>query len=210
MNSAVIIDYGLGNVRSVANALNAMDVKAELSNYPSTILQAPGIILPGVGTFSHGMKQLQEFGLVDVIQEFADTGKPVLGICLGMQLLFTSGDEGTAANGIGLIDGRVVSMKALNSDISRLPHVGWNKLLRPIQASWDDAILHDINEGEEMYFVHSYQVIPANSANTIAEAEYEGHRFSALIRNKNVYGCQFHPEKSGAKGLKMIKNFLEL
>lgn len=194
-----IIDYGAGNIFSVKNALDYLGVKAELTKDKSDIINADGIILPGVGAFPWAMNKLNESGLVDVIKEQAPQ-KPFLGICLGMQLLFGKGYEFEETDGLGLIDGEVKLMETGNLP---LPHIGWNKL----EINHDCEFLHGVGE-TYVYFVHSYAA-ECGSDSVSAYTDYGGKR-TALVNKGTIYGAQFHPEKSGAAGLRMLRNFADM
>lgn len=201
MKRIVIIDYGLGNLRSVQKGLEHVGASPIISGNPEDILAADGIILPGVGAFIDAMKCLVP--LKKVIAEFADSGKPMLGICLGQQVLMSSSEEGRLTDGLDLIQGRVLRFP--KSEL-KVPHMGWNN----IRIKQDHPLFKGIPEGSFVYFVHSYYVDTA-AENTLAACEY-GLDFSASVVNSagNVMGTQFHPEKSGATGLKILKNFVEM
>lgn len=196
-----IIDYGAGNIFSVKNALDFIGVESKLTADEKEIRSADGIILPGVGAFPWAMTKLKESGLVDVIKEESQK-KPFLGICLGMQLIFDKGYEFEETEGLSLIKGTVNKME--EPDLS-IPHIGWNKL----EVLNDCPLLSGLSENEYVYFVHSYKA-ECDDKNISAFCEY-GHRVPALVFDgKFVYGAQFHPEKSGDTGLKILKNFEKL
>ena len=196
-----IIDYGAGNIFSVKNALDFIGVESKLTADKEEIRSADGIILPGVGAFPWAMTKLKESGLVDVIKEESQK-KPFLGICLGMQLLFDKGYEFEETEGLSLIKGTVNKME--EPDLS-IPHIGWNKL----EVLNDCPLLSGLSENEYVYFVHSYKA-ECDDKNISAFCEY-GHRVPALVFDgKYVYGAQYHPEKSGDTGLKILKNFEKL
>ena len=201
MKRIVIIDYGLGNLRSVQKGLEHVGASPAISGNPEEILAADGIILPGVGAFIDAMKCL--IPLKGIIAEFADSGKPMLGICLGQQVLMSSSEEGRLTNGLDLIQGRVLRFP--KSEL-KVPHMGWNN----IRIRQDHPLFKGIPDGSFVYFVHSYYVDTAEE-NTLVSCEY-GLDFSASVVNSegNVMGTQFHPEKSGATGLKILKNFVEM
>lgn len=201
MKRIVIIDYGLGNLRSVQKGLEHVGASPAISGNPEEILAADGIILPGVGAFIDAMKYLVP--LKEVIEEFADSGKPMLGICLGQQVLMSSSEEGRLTGGLDLIQGKV---RRFPKSELKVPHMGWNK----IRIKQDHPLFKGISEGSFVYFVHSYYV-DTTAENTLASCEY-GLEFSASVVNseRNVMGTQFHPEKSGATGLKILKNFVEM
>ncbi|AKB27528.1 Imidazole glycerol phosphate synthase amidotransferase subunit [Methanosarcina siciliae T4/M] len=201
MKRIVIIDYGLGNLRSVQKGLEHVEASPAISGNPEEILAADGLILPGVGAFIDAMKCL--IPLKGVIAEFADSGKPMLGICLGQQVLMSSSEEGGLTGGLDLVQGSVLRFP--KSEL-KVPHMGWNN----IRIKQDHPLFKDIPDGSFVYFVHSYYVDTA-AENTLASCEY-GLDFSASVVNSkgNVMGTQFHPEKSGATGLRILKNFVEM
>jgi imidazole glycerol-phosphate synthase subunit HisH len=204
-----IIDYGIGNVRSILSAFENQGAEAFLTDDKDVILKSDGLVLPGVGAFSHGMKNLESFGLVGVIKEYVASGKPFMGICLGMQLLFEGSEEFGKTTGLGLIPGRVVKLPTKDDQNEKLPHVSWNELNRK-SVQWNDTILEDIEEGSDMYFVHSFVAQPRDGDNILSTTEYSSCNFCSSVKKGNIYGCQFHPEKSGQTGLKIIKNFIRI
>ena len=195
-----IIDYGAGNIFSVKNALDYLGIKGELTSSPRDIENADGIILPGVGAFPWAMKKLSESGLVDLLKHQAAV-KPFMGICLGMQLLFEKSFEFEECTGLSLIKGYVDIMDEPELVI---PHMGWNKL----ECDKDCKLLEGIGDDEFVYFVHSYYA-DAAPEHVIATTEY-GAILTAAVAKDNVIGCQFHPEKSGPVGLKILKRFCDL
>ena len=195
-----IVDYGAGNIFSVKNAMDYLGLSAELTSKPEDIRNADGIILPGVGAFPWAMNMLSQSGLVDVIKEEA-VKKPFLGICLGMQLIFSKGYEFEETSGLGLIDGEVKLMTPKNLSI---PHIGWNKLI----INRECPLLSGLGDDEYVYFVHSYAA-ECSDEDIAAYCEY-GNKVTALVNRGTVYGAQFHPEKSGKTGLKILRNFSEL
>ncbi|MDI9394622.1 MAG: imidazole glycerol phosphate synthase subunit HisH [Euryarchaeota archaeon] len=201
MKRIVIIDYGLGNLRSVQKGLEHVGASPIISGNPDEILAADGIILPGVGAFIDAMKCL--LPLKGTIEKFADSGKPMLGICLGQQVLMSSSEEGRLTDGLNFIKGKVLRFP--KSEL-KVPHMGWNK----IRIKQDHPLFKGIPDTSLVYFVHSYYVDTA-AENTLASCEY-GLEYSASVVNSkgNVMGTQFHPEKSGSTGLKILKNFVEM
>lgn len=195
-----IVDYGAGNIFSVKNAMDYLGLPAELTSKADDIRNADGIILPGVGAFPWAMNMLTKSGLVEVIKEEA-VKKPFLGICLGMQLIFSKGYEFEETDGLGLIDGQVRLMTPKRLSI---PHIGWNRL----EKNRECALLNGLGDDEYVYFVHSYAAECADE-DVAAYCEY-GSRVTALVNRGTVYGAQFHPEKSGKTGLKILSNFAEL
>jgi len=208
----VIVDYGVGNLLSVQRAVEECGAEAVTSSEPDVIAQADRVILPGVGAFANGMNALESFGLVEVIKEIATNGTPLLGICLGMQLLFDESEEHGATKGLGIIPGRVVPVPNVSTDgfPLKIPHIGWNSLVVAEGAAWDGTILQNSTPGDAVYFVHSFMAEPENSSMRIADCLYGDNRIAAMIGDGNVVGCQFHPEKSGPMGLASIRKFLML
>ena len=207
----VVIDYGLGNLLSVVRSIEHCGGKAVLTSDPKKILNAEKIVLPGVGAFSSGMSALDKLGLVEVLKETSEKGIYILGICLGMQLLFDESEEFGVTTGLGLIPGRVIPVPPLasNGDKLKIPHIGWSGLhYSEGSGDWKNTILSDTHEGEEVYFIHSYMANPAISSNRIAYCLYGEHEISATVVRDRITGCQFHPEKSGEIGLRIIHNFI--
>jgi glutamine amidotransferase len=207
----VIVDYGMGNLLSVRRAFEHCGAAVRITADPSAILSADKVVLPGVGAFANGMAELRRLGLDAVLQEVARNGTPLLGICLGMQMLLDDSEEFGVTTGLGLIAGRVVPVPRLSADgrPQKIPHIGWNALVPPRGlASWDGSPLQDITPGDAVYFVHSYMAKPTDPAHLLASCVYGGAPVSAAIARKNVFGCQFHPEKSGEVGLTIIRSFI--
>jgi glutamine amidotransferase len=209
-----VIDYGMGNLFSVCRALEESGAQAELVRSQDEIASAERVVLPGVGAFKDGMCGLRERDLVHAIQDYAATGRPLLGICLGMQMLLDTSEEFGHYKGLELIAGSVVAIPPVGVDGKRhkIPHIGWNALQVPGERSngWSDSILQGIDPGNSVYFVHSFNVQPAHPSNRLADCHYGGVRISAAVQSGSIYGCQFHPEKSGPRGLQIIRNFLSL
>lgn len=200
-----VVDYGTGNVRSIAGGLERAGAAPFLTREPSSILGAAGLVLPGVGAFRSGMDRLRESGLVECILRFADSGKPLLGICLGMQLLMEEGEEFGPSKGLGLFRGRVERLPVRE----KLPHVGWNGIEPPCAGRWSSTIFHGVAEGADVYFVHSYAAVPENPEEIACLTGYGGRPFVSAIRRGNLAGCQFHPEKSGAAGLGILSAYVK-
>lgn len=198
MKKIGIIDYGMGNLHSVKNALDFIGADSFVSDKISELSEADGLILPGVGAFPDAMARLTETGLDAFIKEYVKT-KPLIGICLGMQLLFDKSYEFRECDGLGLIGGEVV--KIVEEGL-KVPHMGWNELAivnhSPITAS--------LKDGDQVYFVHSYKAIMKDRADLVAVTDY-GSEVTAMVAHGNVYGCQFHPEKSESVGLSILKSF---
>lgn len=197
-----IVDYGLGNLGSVANMLKRVGAQNNRVSTPEEILAADRILLPGVGAFDKGTALLWDTGLSDALREFAASGRPLLGICLGMQLLLDSSEEGVS-EGLGLIPGR--SLRFENAPGLRVPHMGWNE----VSPQHEDPIFTSLPDENRFYFVHSYRVVPAREEDILATTTY-GESFASMIRRDNVIGAQFHPEKSHAFGMVILRNFAEL
>jgi len=202
-----VIDYGLGNLFSLSSSLQAVGAEAVITADPAQIRAAERIILPGVGAFGDAMARLNSSGLAALIREQAAQGKPLLGICLGMQLLFQSSREFGLHQGLGLLQGEVVPLAvdlAAAGHALKVPHMGWNALVfqRP-----DCPLLRKVRRGEYVYFVHSYYATACGQS-LAASADY-GVPVPALVWQDNIYGCQFHPEKSGAAGLNMLRAFTQ-
>ncbi len=197
-----IIDYGMGNLGSVTNALDHLGLEAEIVDSPSRLSVYDHFILPGVGSFGIAMRSLDASGWSDALRNKVADGIPFLGICLGMQLIFDIGEEYGTTAGLGLIPGRVVPLNP--SPSFRVPHVGWNGLSYPGRH----PIFQGVKEHIDFYFVHSYQCVPALDENVLARCDYGGE-FVAAVGKANVVGVQFHPEKSQDMGLKILENFAE-
>lgn len=200
----VVIDYGMSNLRSVSKACETLGFPAAITGDPRLIEKAKMAILPGVGAFGHAMEELNSRGLTPVIKDFASSGKPLLGICLGLQLLFDRSEESPDINGLGILSGQVLRFQD-RKDL-KVPHMGWNQL--KIHNS-NCPILSGIPEGSYVYFVHSYYAIAGKDSIVGAFCSH-GDPFVAVAWNRNVFGVQFHPEKSQASGLKILENFLKL
>lgn len=205
-----VIDYGVGNLLSVQRGLEHCGAQVILTADPEAVIAAKRVVLPGVGAFANAMQALQERGLVPAIQGLARKGTPLLGICLGMQLLLDESEEFGLTKGLGLIPGRVVPvpMQTVAGEPQKIPHIGWNGLVpAESRANWSGSLLQDNMPGEAAYFVHSFMSVPADPADRLADCFYGGHRVSAAIARNRITGCQFHPEKSGEVGLKILRRF---
>lgn len=198
-----VIDYGAGNLKSVKNALDHLGAANMRASTAKEILLADAVILPGVGEFGTAMAELERRGIKEAVIEAAGSGRPLLGICLGMQLLFEAGEESRGAKGLGILPGRVPRFPAEMG--LKIPHMGWNSVM-PIKES---RLLDGLPKGSYMYFVHSFYVKAAERSDVSAISEY-GLIFDAAVERGNIFGCQFHPEKSGAAGLAILKNFIEI
>ena len=200
--SVAVCDYGVGNLRSVERALLRAGARPVISDDPGALTGCDGLVLPGVGAFAAAAAQLRSRGMDRCALEFAASGRPLLGVCLGHQLLFDTSDEGAGGRGLGLIPGRVTRIDAAGL---KIPQIGWNQLRRVRDAE----LLAGVPDGSYMYFVHSYAGIPADAADTVAVTEY-GSSIAAVVQRGSVMGTQFHPEKSGACGLRIYENFVAL
>ncbi len=198
-----IIDYDAGNLRSVAKALEALGEQVCVTRDRDRILGADRVVLPGVGAFGDAMERLSQYGLVDVVREAAGSGRPFLGICLGLQLLFESSEESPGAEGLGVFKGRILRIP--DSAGLKIPHMGWNSL----EITEGSRLFSGVSQGSFVYFVHSYYLQAEDQDLVAAAAEY-GVRIHAAVERGNVCACQFHPEKSGDVGLKILRNFLEM
>jgi len=204
-----VIDYGVGNLFSLLSSLKYVGLDTKLTNDIEEIQSAKGIILPGVGAFRDAIGNLEKYGLKETLINEARNGKPFLGICLGMQMLFEKSYEYGKYEGLGLINGTVEEIKKYileNSDL-KIPHMGWNSLIINERFK-DDKILKDVDNNEYVYYVHSY-FAKTDMKNIVTYSEY-GTKIPGIVKNENVYGMQFHPEKSGDTGLKLLKNWGEL
>ncbi len=206
-----LIDYGVGNLLSVQRALEHCGAEVVLTSDPDAVIAASRVVLPGVGAFANAMQALEERNLVAAIREVATYGTPLLGICLGMQLLLDESEEFGRTTGLGLIPGKVVpiSTTTVSGEAQKIPHIGWNGLI-PAEGrlDWRTSVLKDNAPGEATYFVHSFMSVPADSAHRIADCVYGGHRIAAVIAKDQIIACQFHPEKSGEVGLKILRRFV--
>ena len=208
-----VIDYGVGNLLSVQRGLEQCGAHVTLTSDAEQILSASRIVLPGVGAFQNGMQALEQLGLIEVIQEVANRKIPLLGICLGMQLLLTESEEFGLTKGLGLIPGRVIPVPThtLNGETQKIPHIGWSSLqYSNVEKKWDGSVLNDNQPGSAVYFVHSFMAIPDLGEHRVADCIYGGHRVPAVIARNQISGCQFHPEKSGEVGLKVLRRFISL
>jgi len=197
-----VISYGLGNLGSVVNMLKRVGAESRLVSTPEEVLASDRLLLPGIGAFDTGMRLLDEQGLTPAIKEFAASGKPVFGICLGMQLLLDSSEEGEAA-GLGLIPGRSLRFDEVPG--VRVPHMGWSF----VEPTREDSLVAELPDESRFYFVHSYRVVPDNPAHTLGITQYGGP-FASMIRSDNVMGAQYHPEKSHDFGKRILRNFAAL
>ena len=199
-----VVDYGVGNLFSLVSSLKAVGADVVVSGDAKVIASADKIVLPGVGAFGDAVNKLKESKLFDVVKAQAEKGVPLLGICLGMQLLFEKSYEFGEFEGLGLIKGEICPIKPDIPSELKIPHIGWNSL----KIIKKDGIFKDVNDGDHVYFVHSFY--GKNCEQFISSTTEYGTTITASVSDKNVYGCQFHPEKSGTVGLKILKAFCEL
>jgi len=209
MSSIVIIDYGMGNLRSAQKAFEKVGFAARLSSDPADIATADKLVLPGVGAFRDCIGNLREGGFVEPLLAHVAAGKPLLGICVGLQLLFSESEEFGRHQGLGIIPGKVVRFPAgmqLDGEELKVPHMGWNSL----RIKKPSPVLRGVEEGSFVYFVHSYYAVPDDASIVAAAAAYGDVTFCASLWRDNVMATQFHPEKSQTVGLAMLKNFGEM
>ncbi|MEA3384713.1 MAG: imidazole glycerol phosphate synthase subunit HisH [Campylobacterota bacterium] len=199
-----IIDYNMGNLASVYNACKLIGVKADIVSDPLKVKEYERVILPGVGAFADAMEHLESTGMKQAVLDFASSGKPMIGICLGMQLLFESSEEFGLSKGLGLIPGKVVAFDKSKMDMEdhKVPHMGWNKVFHKENKLFDGL------DEPYLYFVHSFHVVTEDKY-TIATTHY-GYDFTSAVQKDNIYGFQPHPEKSHDNGIKILKNFMEI
>ena len=198
-----IVDYDAGNIKSVEKALQFLGQEPVVTRDKETLLQAEKVIVPGVGAFGDAMGQMHQYGLVEVLREIAAKGTPLLGICLGLQLFFESSEETPGVEGLGLLPGKIVRIP--DKEGFKIPHMGWNS----IQINPASRLLKGIEEGAYVYFVHSYYLQAENETDVAATTDYVVN-IHAAAEHENIFATQFHPEKSGEIGLRILKNFIEL
>lgn len=198
-----IVDYGMGNLRSVQKAFEKLGAPAEIVTSPSDVAQADKLVLPGVGAFRDAIHELERLDLVTSIRDFVGTGRPFLGICLGLQLLFDVSFEDGEWNGLGIVPGKVVRFE--DQPDLKIPHMGWNS----IEIAKPTPFFNNIANGSHFYFVHSYYVVPDDDSVVAARTEH-GTRFTSVINRGNLFATQFHPEKSQTVGLQLLKNFVDV
>lgn len=212
-NHVVVVDYGMGNVLSVCRAIEHCGGTANLTSDARAIAAAERLVLPGVGAFGDCMQALQERSLIEPVRRFVGTGRPFLGICVGMQILHDFGEEFGGAAGLGLIPGRVAQIPTAKSGGSqrKIPHIGWTSVTPPPDANadrWSATIFAGTEPGTPLYFVHSFSAAPVDPAHRLAIADYQGFPVTAAVHRDNITGTQFHPEKSGPAGLALLQRFL--
>jgi imidazole glycerol phosphate synthase, glutamine amidotransferase subunit len=207
-----IVDYGLSNLLSVKRAFEYMGAKVEVINDYKEGCKADKIVLPGVGAFADGMSGLRKCNFDEYIKQGNENRIPILGICLGMQMMFEESDENGLHKGLGLIEGRVekIPLTDINGQFQCVPHIGWNKLIEVDDKKFKGTILRDLLPKNEVYFVHSFECKTKNREECLAETIYGGRKVCAVVQKENIIACQFHPEKSGEVGLNIISNFIKL
>lgn len=209
-----IVDYGLGNLYSIARACEFVGLSAEVSSDAAVLEKADAVLLPGVGAFADAMRALQKFDLVSVLKETVHSGKPLFGVCLGLQLLMSESHEFGVHEGLGLIEGTVERLPEDEPDLMhgqgrmmKVPQVGWQPIAEASPGSWSQTPLSETDQGAYQYFVHSYYVKPTNLDVVAAVSQFGETEFCAAICKDNIFACQFHPERSGPAGLAIYKNF---
>jgi len=205
-----IVDYGMGNLFSVAQALRHVGLDPQICKDPDAVAQWDAIVIPGVGAMPNAMANLQRSGWDAAIREHAQSGRPSLGVCLGMQLLFETGSEHGDHSGLGLLPGRVERVPERNPSGERrlVPHIGWNTVVEA--RAWEGSVMGATVSGTPFYFVHSYVCVPSHQEQVLATTEYAGFRFCSAVRSGMIMGCQFHPERSGPAGLRLFMEFRKL
>jgi glutamine amidotransferase len=204
----VVIDYQMSNLYSVKNACRYNGIDVMITSDKNEVISADAVILPGVGAFSDAVSNLKKLDLICPIKDFVDSGKPFMGICLGMQLLFSESEEFGRSEGLALIPGKVVRFDV--SGNIKVPHVGWSPINSPKSSArkWEDSPLKDVQENEYMYFVHSFYAVPENNKDILSVTSYGNNEFCSSVLRGNVFATQFHPEKSANEGLKIYSKWL--
>lgn len=212
MKKIVIVDYGLGNLYSIEQACIHVGFSPIISGEKEDLIDADYLILPGVGAFGVAMQSLKETGLIEPIIEYAKSGKPLMGVCLGMQLLFDGSEEFGNHEGLGFIKGKIVKFPEYIADQKiRIPNIGWHKIYPPNGVVWEDTPLVDIDQHKDhLYYIHSYYAQPVNKDSILCLSNYNGLEYASGVNYQNIWGFQFHPEKSGEEGLTIYKRFLEI
>lgn len=205
-----IVDYQLGNLFSVQQACSYLGYDAYITSDPHTVVNADYVILPGVGAFNDAMRNMEKLDLIASIKDFVASGKPFMGICLGLQLFFTESEEFGTSKGLNLIEGVVkkFSNKDIHGDVLKVPQISWNQIYEPNQNVWQNTPLSICKEGDYMYFVHSFYAQPSSSEVILSTTNYGGYNYCSSILKDNVFACQFHPEKSGQYGVKIYENWI--
>ena len=208
-----IVDYGMGNLFSIKNACESVDLIPEITSEREGILKADAVILPGVGAFGYAMERLKTLNLIRTLKETADSTKPFMAICLGMQLLMSGSREFGDHEGLGIIDGNCFGIGAQQDKRFRIPHMGWNAIYEPTggvkKNTWKGSSLDGIRNGAYMYFIHSYYVVPKNTDTILSYTRYGEVEFCSSLQVENLFACQYHPERSGKQGLKIYSGFFQ-
>ena len=209
MKKIIIIDYGCGNLLNLSRAIEFIGQRAEVTRDKDKITNATHLILPGVGAFKKAMEKLEQLGLKTSIKEYTKQKKPLLGICLGMQLLFSKSFEFGIHSGLDLIKGEVIKLKSKDKNV-KIPHIGWNEIYPKFTNENSKKIFTEDLYGKNFYFIHSFIGISKKKEKTNGFSEYMNISIPAFVSSENIFGCQFHPEKSGKNGIKLLKNFCNL
>lgn len=213
-NKITLLDYGMCNMLNVARAFERCGAEVTITEDSAVALAASKLVVPGVGAFRDSILEIEARGFGDAIKRFVETGRPFLGICVGMQMLFEGSEEFGDHAGLGVLNGYVVAIPSLTTEgeEQRIPHIGWNHLVQPETGrSWHGSLLEEFEGGQPaVYFVHSFAAVPADSAVRLADTIYGGHRICAAVQRDNVMATQFHPERSGEVGLNMIRGFMRI
>lgn len=208
-NSVAIVDYEAGNLFSVQHACKAVGLDHIIANKPEDVMNANALILPGVGAFGAAMDNLRKLDLIEPLRDFASSGKPFIGICLGMQLLFSESEEFGSHSGLSLIEGTIGKFPSIDKhgESFKVPHIGWNRIFKHsgLSTSWDSTPLEKVADGEFMYFVHSYYASPDYEKHILSVTNYGGFDFCSSVVKDNVFATQFHPEKSAKEGMKIYQ-----
>jgi glutamine amidotransferase len=212
MKNVVIIDYQLGNLFSVKQACEYLGHNAVISSNPEELKKADYAILPGVGAFADAMNNMQSLGLVNAIHSYVDEGKPLMGVCLGLQLLLTESEEFGNTKGLDIIPGMVKKFKSIGPDdqVYKVPQIQWNVIQQPAEHKWQNTPLQCCKDGDFMYFVHSFYAAPSDKQYVLSESEYAGLQYCSSVKKDNVFATQFHPEKSGLYGVNIYKEWFNL
>ena len=206
-----IVDYGCGNILNLARAVKFLGYDVEITRENKKLINSSHIILPGVGAFGNAIKQIEKYNLHKTILEYVKLDKPLLGICVGMQILFTVSYEMGVHKGLGLLEGKVIKISNKKNKEIKIPHIGWNELYpNNDKKEWKNKILNNSLIGKSFYFIHSFVCLTKNPNSTIAVCNYSGISIPAIVSVGNIFGCQFHPEKSADNGLTILKNFCEI
>lgn len=206
-----LLDYGVANLLNVARAFEQCDAEVTITESAKVASEANRLVVPGVGAFQHAMEEVRRRGHDEAILEFVQTGKPFMGICVGMQMLFDASEEFGQTAGLGILPGLVIPVPRLTTsgDNQRIPHIGWNHLVPPVDRNWENTLLRQFSNAKPaVYFVHSFVASPADPKHRLADCEYGGHRICAAVQRDNLVATQFHPERSGELGLTLLREFL--